>query len=195
MKLDASFEDRCSSSIPYASKAIRPSSSTEIPRLRLRLYIALFWASLIVGTDGLWVLFGAGFGSCCVGSLGSVGFLPDLVPLPPLPALGSILAGAGGVAAGSWALELPLGRLSDGFEILDLAASEPVPVKSAGSSSSRALSPTLQNERRALAMARVLAMRRMCLETFELQLPGLASPISTNDSPTLLTTVALQTAK
>jgi hypothetical protein len=66
-----------------------PRSSTEIPRLRLKLYMARFWASLMVGTDGLWVFVCSGLGSGALGSLGSVGFLLDLVPLPPLPALGS----------------------------------------------------------------------------------------------------------
>ena len=157
--------------------------------------MALRWASEIVGTDGLWVFGCFGFGSCFVGSIGSIGLLLDLVPLPPLPGLGSVLTGAGVLKTGSWALGLPLGLLSEGFEILCRVDSEPFPVMSAKSNSSRQVIPMLVKLRNALAMARVLAIRRMCLETFELQLPGLASPISTKDSPTLLTTVALQTAK
>ena len=154
--------------------------------------MARFWASLIVGNDGLWVFTDSGVGS---GALGSVGFLLALVPLPPLPELGSVLAGAGVLEAGSWALGLPLGLLSDGFEILVREASEPLPVRSAKSNSSRQVIPMLVKLLSALAIARVLAMRRMCLETFELQLPGLASPMSVKDSPVFETTLALQTAK
>ena len=49
--------------------------------------------------------------------------------------------------------------------------------------------------RNARAIALVLAKRSRCLETFELQFCGVASPMSVNDSPFLETTVALQMAK
>ena len=80
--------------------------------------------------------------------------------------------------------------------ILGFLLSDPFPAMSFKSaSSSRQVIPMLVKLLNARAMARVLAIRKRCLETLELQFCGLASPMSVKDSPVFDTTVALQMAK
>jgi len=87
---------------------------------------------------------------------------------------------------------LPADFTALGFELV----LGPLPMTSLRSaSSSRQVYPMLVKVLNDLAIALVLANRSRCFTTFELQFPGLASPISVNDSPDLEITVALHMAE